>query len=103
MPLFAALRSFLVGRPGLSPVQLRHPCCVGEKLSEGLVSKNAPLISSLFPAYLPLVNAIIFACANLTSSNATSARPEQRRRPILDFFGRATSAPSWTIFITSIR
>jgi hypothetical protein len=75
MPLFVALRLFIVGENGFSPAWFFHPCCVDEKMSSGLLaaaqssltcleellSKSGPIISVLFPAYVPLVSAFLFA------------------------------------------
>jgi hypothetical protein len=78
MPLFVALRLFLVG-DGFSPAWFFHPCCGDGEMSSGLSAaaqssltcleellwKSGPIISFLFPTYVPLVSALIFACSNL--------------------------------------
>jgi hypothetical protein len=77
MPLFVALRLFLVG-DGFSPAWFFYPCCGDEEMSsellaaaqssltclEELLWKSGPIISFLFPAYVPLVSALIFAYSN---------------------------------------
>jgi hypothetical protein len=91
MPLFVALRLFLVG-DGFSPAWFFHPCCANEEMSSGLLAaaqssltcleellwKSGPIISFLFPAYVPLVSAFIFACFNLTPRILSLLAPKQR-------------------------
>jgi hypothetical protein len=91
MPLFVALRLFLVG-DGFSLACFFHPCCGDEEMSSGLLagvqssliyleelfSMSGPIISFLFPAYVPLVSAFIFACSNLTPRILSLLAPKQR-------------------------
>jgi hypothetical protein len=79
MPFFLALRLILVAENGFSPVRFLHSCCGNEEIAsrllaaaqsaliclEELFSEVKPIISFLFPAYLPLVSAFIFACFNV--------------------------------------
>jgi hypothetical protein len=75
MPLFFALRLFLVRENEFSPARFFHPCCGDEEMLSGLsaagesslicleelFAKSGPLISSLFPAYVPLVSGFTLA------------------------------------------
>ncbi len=80
--LFAlALQSSLLGEDGFSQVGFFRPSYWKETVCprllaavqasltglEELLSKSAPIISFWFPASVPLVFALIFACINLTS------------------------------------
>jgi hypothetical protein len=91
MPLFVAIRLFLVGENGFSPAWFLHPRC-GDEMSSGLLaaaqsslirleellSKSGPIISFLFPGYVPLVSAFIFGCFNLTPRILSLLAPKQR-------------------------
>lgn len=95
MPLFVILRLFPIGKNGFSWAGFFHPCCGDEKISsmllaaaqssliylEELLSKSGPIISFLFPAYLPIVSAFIFGCSNLTL-RILSTRPEAAEPPV---------------------
>jgi hypothetical protein len=97
MALFVALRLFFV-RDGFSLAWFFHPCCGDEEMYsrllaaaqssltclEELLWKSGPIISFLFPAYGPLVSALIFACSNLTPQILSFARPV-----LSDSFGQA--------------
>jgi hypothetical protein len=97
MALFVALRLFLV-RDGFSLAWFFHSCCGDEEMYsrllaaaqssltclEELLWKSGPIISFLFPAYGPLVSALIFACSNLTPQILSFARPV-----LSDSFGQA--------------
>ena len=90
MLLLADLRSFLLSKIGFSPACFFHPCWNEAVLSgllvaaqslliwlEDLLSKSAPIINFLFPAYVPLVSALIFVCSNLTSRIPSLPVPNQ--------------------------
>jgi hypothetical protein len=47
---------------------------------EELLSKSAPIISFCFPAYVPLIFALNFACINLTSR--IRSRPDSTKVPL---------------------
>jgi hypothetical protein len=97
MALFVALRLFFV-RDGFSLAWFFHSCCGDEEMYsrllaaaqssltclEELLWKSGPIISFLFPAYGPLVSALIFACSNLTPQILSFARPV-----LSDSFGQA--------------
>jgi hypothetical protein len=54
-------------------------CCpIVADLPEELLWKSGPIISFLFPAYVPLVSAFIFACFNLTPRILSLLAPKQR-------------------------
>ena len=95
MPFSVTFRLFLIGKHGFSRAGFFHPCYGDEKISsvllaaaqssliylEELLSKSGPIISFLFPAYLPLVSAFIFGCSNLTL-RILSTRPEAAEPPV---------------------
>lgn len=76
-----ALLSFLLREGGFSQAGFFHPRYWNVTLSPGLLaavqwclicleellSKSAPIISSCFPAYVPVISVLMFACINLTS------------------------------------
>jgi hypothetical protein len=96
MPLFLALRLFLVRENEFSPTWFFHPCCGDEEMLSGLsaaaesalicleelLAKSGPIISSLFPAYVPLVSGFILACSNLTPRILSLLSPKQRSRQL---------------------
>jgi hypothetical protein len=75
-----ALRSSFVWEDGSSGAGFSHQRYWNETVSSGLLaaghaslicfeellSKSAPMISFCFPAYVPLIFALHFACINLT-------------------------------------
>lgn len=92
MPLFVAIQLFLVREDGFSLAWLLPPRCGDEEISSGLsaaaqsslirleelLSKSGPIISFLFPGYVPLVSAFIFGCFNLTPRILSLLAPKQR-------------------------
>jgi hypothetical protein len=94
MPFFVAFRLFVVAKNGFSPARFFHPYCGNEEMSSGLLaaaqsllivleellSSSAPFIGVLFPAYVPLVSALIFAWSNLTSRIPSLLVPNQPSR-----------------------
>jgi hypothetical protein len=92
MPLFVAIQLFLVREDGFSLAWLLPPRCGDEEISSGLsaaaqsslirleelLSKGGPIISFLFPGYVPLVSAFIFGCFNLTPRILSLLAPKQR-------------------------
>ncbi len=79
MLLLFIFRSFLIWKNRFSAVGSPHPCGWNDVASsvfwaaaqsyliclEDILSTTAPIISSLFPAYVPLIYGLIFACVNL--------------------------------------
>jgi hypothetical protein len=96
MPLFFAPRLFLVRDNDFSPDRFFHLCCGEEGMSSGLsaaaesslicleelLAKSGPFISSIFPAYVPLVSAFIVACSTLTPRILCLLAPRQRSRQL---------------------
>jgi hypothetical protein len=81
LPFVFALRSSFLWEDGSSGAGFFHQSYWNETVSSGLLaaghaslicfeellSKSTPIISFCFPAYVPLIFALNFACINLTS------------------------------------